>query len=39
MKIFEKELHDDILLKEVVGHHIVIKDAEGFVWRVVKWIK
>lgn len=39
MKIFEKELHDDILLKEVVGHHIVIKDAEGFVRRVEKWIK
>ena len=39
MKIFEKELHDDILLKEVVGNHTIIKDAEGFVRRVVKWIK
>ncbi len=39
MKIFGKELHDDILLKEVVGNHTIIKDAEGFVRRVVKWIK
>ncbi len=39
MKIFEKEIHDDFLLKEVTGNHILIKDAEGFVRRVVKWIK
>ncbi len=39
MKIFEKEIHDDFLLKEVTGNHILIKNAEGFVRRVVKWIK
>ena len=39
MNIFEKEIHDDILLKEVVENHILIKDSEGFVRRVVKWIK
>lgn len=39
MDIFEKEIHDDILLKEIVENHITIKDAEGFVRRAVKWIK
>ena len=39
MNIFEKEIRDDILLKEVIENHILIKDAEGFVRRVVKWIK
>lgn len=39
MNIFEKEIHDDILLKEIVENHITIKDAEGFVRRAVKWIK
>ncbi|NOQ37349.1 hypothetical protein GQ472_00545 [archaeon] len=39
MKIFEKEIHDDILLKEVTGNHILIKDTEGFVRRAVKWIR
>ncbi len=39
LKIFEKEIREDILLKEIVGNHILIKDAEGFVRRVVKWIK
>ncbi len=39
MKIFEKEIHDDVLLKEIAGNHILIKDAEGFVRRVVRWIK
>jgi len=37
--IFEKEMRADILLKEVIENHILIKDAEGFVRRVVKWIK
>lgn len=37
--IFEKEIHDDILLKEVVENHILIKDAEGFVRRALKWTK
>ena len=39
LNIFEKEIRDDILLKEVIENHILIKDAEGFVRRVVKWIK
>lgn len=39
MDIFEKEIRDDILLKEIVENHIIIKDAEGFVRRVIKWIK
>ncbi|MCF7798507.1 nucleotidyltransferase domain-containing protein [Candidatus Woesearchaeota archaeon] len=39
MNLFEKEIGSDILLKEVVGNHIIIKDVEGFVWRVAKWIK
>ena len=39
MKIFEEEIHDDILLKEIAGNHILMKDAEGFVRRVVKWIR
>jgi hypothetical protein len=30
---------NDILLKEVIENHILIKDAEGFVKRIAKWIK
>ena len=39
MELFEKEMHDDSLLKEIVENHIIMKDAEGFGRRVVKWIK
>ena len=39
LPVFEKEIHDDILLKEINENHILIKDAEGFVRRVVKWIR
>ena len=39
MDIFEKEIREDILLKEVVENHLLINDAEGFVRRVAKWIK
>ncbi len=39
LNIFEKEIHDDILLKEIIEHHIIINDAEGFVRRVLPWIK
>jgi len=39
INIFEKEIDEDILVKEIVENHIVIKDTEGFVRRVVKWIK
>ncbi len=38
-KIFEKEINNDILLKEIKENHILIKDAEGFVNKVIKWIK
>ena len=38
-KIFEKELHDDILLKEILDNHILITNIERFVRGVVKWIK
>ena len=39
LPLFEKEIHNDILLKEINENHILIKDAEGFVRRVVKWIR
>ena len=39
MNIFEKEIRNYILLKEIIENHIIIKDAEGFVRRVIKWIK
>ena len=39
VKIFSKEIHDDVLLKEIVGNHILIRGAEGFVRKVVRWIK
>jgi len=39
MNLFEKEIGEDILLKEIADHHIIIRDAEGFVRRVLKWIK
>ncbi|HLD02215.1 MAG TPA: nucleotidyltransferase domain-containing protein [Candidatus Nanoarchaeia archaeon] len=39
IEIFEKEINDDMLLKEVIENHVIIKDAEGFVGRVAKWIK
>lgn len=39
IKIFEKEITKDILLKEIVENHILIKDAEGFVRGIIKWIR
>ena len=39
LDIFKKEINEDILLKEVIENHIIIKDTEGFVRRVAKWIK
>lgn len=39
LTIFEKELQDDILLKEIVENHILIKDAEEFVRKVIQWIR
>jgi predicted nucleotidyltransferase len=37
--VFEKEIHDDILLKEIVENHIVIKGVESFVGQVARWTK
>lgn len=39
MKIFKKEINNDILLREILENHVLIKDAEGFIRRVVKWIR
>ena len=39
MDIFKKELHGDVLLTEILKNHILIKDADGFVRVVMKWIK
>lgn len=39
LDVFEKGISEDILLKEIVENHIIIKDVEGFVGRVVRWIK
>src|SRR3989344_2729345 len=38
-KIFEKNLKEDILIKEVVENHIIIKGTEDFLNRVISWIK
>ncbi len=39
MKIFKKEINNDVLLKEIVEDHVLIKGAEEFVIRIIKWIK
>ena len=39
MTFFEREIDNDILIEEVAENHVIIKDIEGFVRRVVKWIK
>ena len=39
INIFEKELGEDVLLKEVSGNHILIKDVEYFVRKVLKWTR
>ena len=39
ISFFEKEINNDILLKEIIRNHILIKGVEGFVNGVVKWIK
>jgi len=39
LPVFEKEIHDDILLKEIKENHLLIKDVEGFIRRVVKWTR
>jgi len=39
LKIFKKEINQDILLKEITGNHILIKGAEQFISGIIKWIK
>ena len=39
MKIFEKGIGEDVLLREIAENHVIIRDAEGFVLRAVKWIR
>lgn len=39
LDVFEKEIQEDILLKEIVENHVVVKGVEEFVWLVAKWIK
>lgn len=39
MKIFKKEVSNDILLKEIIGNHIIIKGVEGFIQRVKEWVR
>ena len=39
MKLFGKEIHENILLKEITGNHIIINGGEGFIGRIVKWTK
>ncbi len=41
LDIFTKYLRetDDILIKEVIEHHVLINNAEAFVTDVAKWIK
>ena len=38
-KIFEKNLKEDILIKEVIENHIIIKGTEDFLNKVVSWTK
>jgi predicted nucleotidyltransferase len=39
MKIFKNKISNDTLLKEIVKSHIILKGVEGFIQRVIKWIK
>ena len=39
LKIFEKGIGEDVLLREIAENHVIIRDAEGFVLRAVKWIR
>lgn len=39
LHLFEKERYGDIFLKEIIENHILIKGTEGFVRRIVKWIR
>jgi hypothetical protein len=37
LEIFEKEINADILLKEIVMNHVIVKGGEEFLLRVTKW--
>lgn len=39
LDIFTKEINTDVLLKEIVENHIIIKGAEQFVERVLPWTR
>ena len=39
LKIFEKGIGEDVLLREIAENHVIIRDAEGFVLRAAKWIR
>ena len=39
MKLFEKGIGEDVLLREIAENHVIIRDAEGFVLRAAKWIR
>ncbi|MDP3728081.1 MAG: nucleotidyltransferase domain-containing protein [bacterium] len=38
-KIFEKNIKEDILIKEVIENHIIIKGTGQFINKVISWIK
>ncbi len=38
-KFFKKNIHEDILLKEITENHIIIKGAENFLRDIVQWTK
>ncbi len=38
-KLFEKEINNDILLKEIAENHILIKNTEQYVRKIIRWIK
>ena len=39
LKIFEKELHKDILIKEVLDNHVIILGVEQFIDKILQWTK
>ena len=39
IKLFEKSIREDILIKEVLEHHILIKGREEFMEKVLRWTR
>jgi uncharacterized protein len=39
LAVFEKEIFDDILLREIAKDHIIIKNTDGFVRRAARWTR